>query len=130
MMSNCTCPSGDGSLRWPCLEHPPTAEPATVKPSVEAVEQAIRKHDFDPVGRVCSCGTLCGVVCDGLTYAQHLAHAVHDLLPGRTEAEVKAEALRLAAHDISLWNSIYREFTLQHVVDWLRERADFTEREG
>ena len=21
----CTCPSGDGSLRWPCLVHPPTA---------------------------------------------------------------------------------------------------------
>lgn len=23
----CTCPSGDGSLRWPCLEHPPEAQP-------------------------------------------------------------------------------------------------------
>ena len=21
---NCTCPSGDGSLRWPCPAHPPT----------------------------------------------------------------------------------------------------------
>lgn len=23
----CTCPSGDGSLRWPCPQHPPTTEP-------------------------------------------------------------------------------------------------------
>lgn len=22
-MNNCTCPSGDGSLRWPCPKHPP-----------------------------------------------------------------------------------------------------------
>lgn len=21
----CSCPSGDGSLRWPCSEHPPTS---------------------------------------------------------------------------------------------------------
>lgn len=23
----CTCPSGDGSLRWPCPAHPPEAQP-------------------------------------------------------------------------------------------------------
>lgn len=23
--TRCTCPSGDGSLRWPCPEHPPTS---------------------------------------------------------------------------------------------------------
>lgn len=23
----CTCPSGDGSLRWPCPVHPPTVHP-------------------------------------------------------------------------------------------------------
>jgi hypothetical protein len=23
---NCTCPSGDGSLRWPCPAHPPTPQ--------------------------------------------------------------------------------------------------------
>lgn len=23
--SGCTCPSGDGSLRWPCPVHPPIA---------------------------------------------------------------------------------------------------------
>jgi hypothetical protein len=25
----CTCPSGDGSLRWPCPEHPPRSEVCT-----------------------------------------------------------------------------------------------------
>lgn len=25
--TTCTCPSGDGSLRWPCPQHPPTPEP-------------------------------------------------------------------------------------------------------
>ena len=25
-MTNCTCPSGDGSLRWPCPVHPPTSQ--------------------------------------------------------------------------------------------------------
>jgi NTP pyrophosphatase (non-canonical NTP hydrolase) len=25
IMRECTCPSGDGSLRWPCLQHPPAA---------------------------------------------------------------------------------------------------------
>lgn len=24
---DCTCPSGDGSLRWPCPVHPPEAQP-------------------------------------------------------------------------------------------------------
>jgi hypothetical protein len=27
----CTCPSGDGSLRWPCPVHPPEAVPAPVQ---------------------------------------------------------------------------------------------------
>lgn len=25
-MTNCTCPSGDGSLRWPCPVHPPASQ--------------------------------------------------------------------------------------------------------
>lgn len=25
-IKTCTCPSGDGSLRWPCPQHPPTAQ--------------------------------------------------------------------------------------------------------
>ncbi|AYD86249.1 hypothetical protein JTF60_gp02 [Microbacterium phage Efeko] len=33
----CTCPSGDGSLRWPCPEHPPT--PAELGELQRAAEQ-------------------------------------------------------------------------------------------
>jgi hypothetical protein len=29
IMARCTCPSGDGSLAWPCPEHPPVAAPAS-----------------------------------------------------------------------------------------------------
>jgi len=28
--SVCTCPSGDGSLRWPCSAHPPASQAATL----------------------------------------------------------------------------------------------------
>lgn len=34
--------------------------------------EVIERHEFDSVGRACSCGVLCGVACDELTYAQHL----------------------------------------------------------
>lgn len=27
-MAGCTCPSGDGSLRWPCPVHPPERKAA------------------------------------------------------------------------------------------------------
>jgi hypothetical protein len=37
----CTCPSGDGSLRWPCPVHPPAPVPAPVQAG-------------DPVAEVCS----------------------------------------------------------------------------
>ncbi|MPS35040.1 MAG: hypothetical protein E2593_07065 [Stenotrophomonas sp.] len=30
--TKCTCPSGDGSLRWPCPKHPPAAAPAEMSP--------------------------------------------------------------------------------------------------
>ncbi len=40
------------------------------------VQQVVEDHRFDKVGRVCSCGVLCGVVCDGLSYEQHLAAVI------------------------------------------------------
>lgn len=33
----------------------------------------IEAHSYNSVQRVCSCGVLCGIACDDLTYAQHLA---------------------------------------------------------
>lgn len=40
----CTCPSGDGSLRWPCMQHPPEAARAGASARAELVEllKAIR----------------------------------------------------------------------------------------
>jgi hypothetical protein len=36
--ASCTCPSGDGSLRWPCPTHPPTG-PIAPEPHVEGLER-------------------------------------------------------------------------------------------
>lgn len=36
------------------------------------IEDIVRDHVFDPDGRICSCGVFCGVVCDNLTYSEHL----------------------------------------------------------
>ena len=40
--STCTCPSGDGSLRWPCPQHPPTPH----------VVETVEGRDAIPVGTV------------------------------------------------------------------------------
>ena len=40
--STCTCPSGDGSLRWPCPQHPPTPQ----------VVETVEGRDAIPVGTV------------------------------------------------------------------------------
>ncbi len=36
----CTCPSGDGSLRWPCPKHPPAAAPAEMSPELTDTARA------------------------------------------------------------------------------------------
>lgn len=58
----CTCPSGDGSLRWPCPVHPPEAQPPSApvgvdEPSLMARLDAIHRQVFGkpypaPVGVV------------------------------------------------------------------------------
>ena len=40
------------------------------------------------------------------------------------DKQIARETLKLAAHDLSLWNSCYKEFNIQNVVDWLRNRAE------
>lgn len=58
--SNCTCPSGDGSLRWPCPAHPPTTpSPAEVaKAAIQhaahqpAQEQIITNEQWTRLDRV------------------------------------------------------------------------------
>ena len=48
--STCTCPSGDGSLRWPCPQHPPTPQAdvlAEVRAHCVTQRDAIRAT-YDP----------------------------------------------------------------------------------
>ena len=44
----CSCPSGDGSLRWPCSVHPPETKPAPVDGSLRAaVLKWWAEHQYD-----------------------------------------------------------------------------------
>ena len=64
-----------------------------VKPHREAVARALAEHRL--MGGRCRCGL--DPRLDYYRYEQHVTDAVLDLLPGRPDAEVKAEALRGAA---------------------------------
>lgn len=44
----CTCPSGDGSLRWPCPKHPPEAAPVQLPENVYTLRIRGRLHDYTP----------------------------------------------------------------------------------
>ena len=68
-------------------------QPLPVKPSREAVARALAEHRL--MGGRCRCGL--DPRLDYYRYEQHVTDAVLDLLPGRSEAEVKAEALREAS---------------------------------
>ncbi len=39
--AECTCPSGDGSLRWPCPVHPPEVKPVSLVPKWTACCDAL-----------------------------------------------------------------------------------------
>ena len=54
--SRCTCPSGDGSLRWPCPVHPP----------MESLGREACKPEF-PIPKVPGCGI-------ALAPGQHFSH--------------------------------------------------------
>lgn len=46
----CTCPSGDGSLRWPCPEHPPSTASEVGEPAVEDFEKWVKGRGALGVG--------------------------------------------------------------------------------
>lgn len=48
--ADCTCPSGDGSLRWPCPAHPPE--------SAENCATCGKPKDGDRPILLCACATL------------------------------------------------------------------------
>lgn len=41
----CSCPTGDGSLRWPCAEHPPSLVVNPKETLVETVNRLLFKYD-------------------------------------------------------------------------------------
>ena len=63
-------------------------QPLPVKPDREAVARALAEHRL--MGGRCRCGL--DPRLDYYRYEQHVTDAVLSLLPGRSEAEVKAEA--------------------------------------
>ena len=96
---------GPLTLQWRPDQPPATAEPATAKPNVEAVALALRNASRDRAGLSPTDRLPWSISADA---DRADARAVLALLPGRTEAEVKAEALRemsqrfLLASDLSL----------------------------
>ena len=126
----------DGSCQscpWPLHEMPPEDiadailaagwTPPTVKPSVEDVARVLfdaEYHDIDATERNIAWG-----IVNGTDYARkhgtawhRQARAVLALLPGRSEAEAKAEALRKAAPGCNCEDD----------YAWLNDRADRIER--
>jgi hypothetical protein len=110
---------------------PHIATPAL--PSVEDVARALfdaEYHDIDATERNIEWG-----VVNGTDHARkhgtawhRQARAVLALLPGRTEAEVKAEALREARN---AWPVVTRDMVSRgQVRNWLGERADHIEKEA
>ena len=51
--STCTCPSGDGSLRWPCPQHPPTPDVdvlAEVRAAMSTFRTEMEEHHYQYAG--------------------------------------------------------------------------------
>ncbi len=52
---DCTCPSGDGSLRWPCRKHPPSAEHVERCESGDPACGPVEHHDSEGVPLCAKC---------------------------------------------------------------------------
>ena len=113
-------------------EHLPTL------PDRETVARALAEHRL--MGGRCRCGL--DPRLDYYRYEQHVTDAVLDLRPGRTESEIKEEALReakrAANHDWlafqSVWGSSPSDLAVlafaNKALDWLHARADRLSAEG
>lgn len=101
----------EGPMLAPILPHPTLPEPERVKPSREDVARVIVNHS----GQL---GT------HYMDVALAAADAVLALLPGRTEAKVKAEALEEAADSLVVWGVLAaNSLHVSSVRSWLRHRA-------
>lgn len=54
----CTCPGGDGSLRWPCLRHPPEGTDITEMPSGNFLWRCAACVAYDPDATCRECRVL------------------------------------------------------------------------
>lgn len=48
----CTCPSGDGSLRWPCPVHPPVARDVILHEQIMEIRRQYERANFVQVGKL------------------------------------------------------------------------------
>lgn len=103
-------------LPWTVL-YRPGAEPAPVKPSREDATEAIitaAEANAYQITRGWMTESDCRIYAD----------AVLALLPGRTEAEVKAEALEEAADSLVVWGVLAaNSLHVSSVRSWLQHRA-------
>ena len=86
-------------------------------------------HVFDPIGRICSCGTLCGIVCDDLTYEEHLIQVAQSSDP---EISVSASEWRVRVGErvvglVTIDTDDYRAYTTTgHISTHPRAIGPFT----
>lgn len=74
---SCTCPSGDGSLRWPCPEHPPAGTVAGDVRQLQLALDALLQPWLDAAEWLCArIEYLSGILLDWLQYAGRQLAAV------------------------------------------------------
>ena len=61
---------------------------------MKTLTEVLAEHRYDHLGYVCGCGVECGIKCDNLTYAAHVAAAYREARTIRTR-----EALNALPHD-------------------------------
>ncbi len=115
----CTCPSGDGSLRWPCPAHPPAPQEGDARsPEFEVLEQELFKHQ--PVlsmedGSIRGCQCLDRVFHRGTEdWGTHLAEVFENL--SRTTSPDAATELERAHNLVNL-----REFEIDNLDELITE---------
>ena len=118
-----------GTREMPAWPDATESLPEPVKPSREAVARALAEHRL--MGGRCRCGL--DPRLDYYRYEQHVTGAVLSLLPGRSEAEVKAEALNEAADwlaDMDDGRDTGQHRAGRDIIARLRDRAARAAAEG
>ncbi|MGL6205722.1 MAG: hypothetical protein ACRC2X_15520 [Giesbergeria sp.] len=99
---DCTCPSGDGSLRWPCPQHTPTPAPAasaTANAWLHAVDGYAGWHEMHTWATAITHATAAAFADGAPARAQALNDALHYILERQTDIIESELAQCRAAHD-------------------------------